>query len=210
MNTRCYIVGAGDYCDGFLPESCDFVIAADNGYTELINRGITPDLVVGDFDSLVDIPPHPHVIRSPVEKDDTDVMLAVREGMARGFEVYIINGGLGGRLDHSLANIQILMYIAKRGARGYLLGRNMCVTVIKDSSISFKSGATGLISVFCGYGRAEGVTLTGLKYPLSNAAVTCDFPIGVSNEFTGVPAVISVLSGVLIIMWTGGVDLVES
>jgi thiamine pyrophosphokinase len=130
-------------------------------------------------------------------------MLAVKEGLARGYKTFIINGGLGGRLDHTLANIQILVYIAKRGAQGILFGHRTCITAIIDGTASFVSGISGCISVFSAGNVAEGVTLTGLKYPLVNATLTCDYPLGVSNEFTGKPAAVTVRKGVLIITWTG-------
>jgi len=99
---RCYIAGAGEFVENELPIASDFVIAADGGYTELVGRGIVPDLVVGDFDSLGTAPDHPNIVFSPVEKDDTDMMLAVRQGLDRGYMSFIINGGVGGRLDHTL------------------------------------------------------------------------------------------------------------
>jgi thiamine pyrophosphokinase len=207
LKTRCYIAGAGEFADQELPSRDDYIIAADAGYLELTSRDITPDLVIGDFDSLGGLPQHPNIIQSPAEKDDTDVMLAVNYGLSCGFETFIINGCLGGRLDHTLANIQILVYIAKRGARGILIGRDLCATAITNGTASFASDAKGYISVFSAGSIANGVSLTGLKYPLDNAALTCDYPLGVSNEFTGVPATVSVCDGTLIIIWTGGIDI---
>jgi thiamine pyrophosphokinase len=205
LSKQCFIVGAGEFCGSFLPEHDDYVIAADNGYTELVARGITPNLVVGDFDSLGSAPEHSNIIYSPAEKDDTDMMLAVKQGLARGCGRFIIDGGLGGRLDHTLANIQILAYIAQKGARGVLLGRDMCVTAVTDGSIAFKPRLSGIISVFCAGGKAEGVTLTGLKYPLDDAVLTNEYPLGISNEFTGTPATVAVSKGTLIVMWQGGI-----
>ena len=203
MNKRCYIAGAGEFCSEVLPEQGDYVIAADGGFESLTSHGITPNLVVGDFDSLGSVPEHPNVILSPVQKDDTDMMLAVRYGLEHGYKTFVINGGLGGRLDQTLANIQILAYIAENDARGTLYGQGVCVTAIKNGKIEFGpdmiKGAT--ISMFSAGGRAMGVTLTGLKYPLDNATLTSDYPIGVSNEFTGAPAVVSVRSGTLVIIW---------
>ena len=207
MNKRCYIAGAGEFCERVLPEKGDYIIAADAGYDALVSRGIMPDLVVGDFDSLGKVPEHPNIVRSPVEKDDTDMMLAVKQGLKLGYEMFTINGGLGGRLDQTLANIQILSYLAENGARGTLLGQGICVTAIKNSEISFNSDEAheGAISIYCAGGKAEGVTLKGLKYPLVNATITNYYPIGVSNEFTGAPAVVKVNNGTLIIVWETGV-----
>ena len=159
LDTCCYIAGAGEFVDRILPRQGDFIIAADAGYAELIGRGIMPDLVVGDFDSLGSAPQHPNIIHCPEEKDDTDMMLAVNQGLARGFKTFIINGGLGGRLDHTLANTQLLIYIAKRGVRGILPGRGICVTAITNGIARFSSDASGYISVFSAGDRAEGVTL---------------------------------------------------
>jgi len=212
MSKRCYIAGAGEYCEKVLPEKGDYVIAADNGYTKLLLHGITPDMVVGDFDSLGSIPDHPNVIQSPVEKDDTDMMLAVKQGLGLGYKTFIINGGLGGRLDQTLANMHILTYIAENNAHGILIGQTACVTAVKNGKITFSKATTpgDTISVFTAGDRAEGVTLKGLKYPLENATLTNANPIGVSNEFTGFSSSISVENGTLIIIWDGGLrDLCE-
>jgi len=203
LKTRCYIAGAGEFNGCYLPERDDYVIAADAGYSELISRGVAPDLVIGDFDSLGGAPQHPNVKCSPEEKDDTDVMLAVNEGFALGHRTFVINGGLGGKLDHALANIQIMVNIAKRGARGLLLGQDVFVTAISDGAAGFKPEASGYISVFSAGGREEGVTLTGLKYPLDNAVVTGDYPLGARNEFTGEAATVAVRAGTLVIIWEG-------
>jgi len=221
MENRCFIAGAGEFCENALPGKGDYIIAADGGYAALASRGITPDLIIGDFDSLAPdllsaVSEHPNVIRSSTEKDDTDMMLAVRYGLKRGYETFVINGGLGGRLDQTLANIQILVYIADNGTRGTLHGHGVCVTVIKNGELRFSRGeagsgveagdveAGGVISVFSARDKAEGVTLKGFKYPLNDATLTNDYPIGVSNEFTGVPAVVSVADGTLIVIWDGG------
>ena len=204
LDTCCYIAGAGEYSGHGLPMEGDFVIAADAGYARLLERGIVPDLIVGDFDSLNTMPEHPNILHSPAEKDDTDMMLAVKQGIKLGFKRFVIEGGMGGRFDHSLANLQTLVYIAQQGARGVLLGRDACITAVKNGSVGFLPGATGYISVFSAMGVAEGVTLTGLKYLLESATIRGDYPLGVSNEFSGVPATISVKNGTLIVTWTCG------
>lgn len=119
----CYIVGAGTfYEEGFAPERGDFVIAADGGYQILLERGVTMDLVVGDFDSIGFRPDHPNVVDLPVEKDDTDMMAAIRLGRERGFRSFCLYGGTGGRVDHTLANLQSLVWLSRRGCQGALIG----------------------------------------------------------------------------------------
>ena len=209
MKKRCFIAGAGEYCGSFNPSEDDFIIAADGGFAELISRGIMPDLVVGDFDSLGSVPDHPNILLTPAEKDDTDMMTAVKEGLSLGFKEFIIDGGLGGRLDHSYANFQLLAYLTQRESRGYLLGDAMTITAISNESISFVPSAAGFVSIFCAGSIADGVSIKGLKYPLENAALTCNYPLGVSNEFTGASATVAVNNGILLIMWTGGLEAIK-
>lgn len=138
MNQICYIIGAGDAKDIYIDETDNhYIIAADGGYTYLESQGIAADLVVGDFDSLGRVPEHEYVIRHQPEKDDTDLLLAVKEGFAKGYQTFIIYGALGGRLDHTYGNIQILTYIAERGGVGYLLQDETVMTTIMNETISF-------------------------------------------------------------------------
>ena len=182
-------IGAGDH-----------VIAADGGLRHTRKLGITPDTVLGDFDSLGFTPEGANVF--PVEKDDTDAMLAVRRGLQLGYREFLLYGSLDGpRLDHTVANFQTLQYLADHGAVGYLIGNTTMVTVVKDGSISFPAGATGTVSVFCMGADAQGVTLEGLYYPLQNGTLTPGFPLGASNHFTGTPARITVEDGSLLILW---------
>ena len=236
MSKRCYIVGAGDFSNRYVPKAGDFIIAADAGLTHLEKAGIVPDIVVGDFDSLGVVPNHLAVMQSPAEKDDTDMVLAVNEALSRGYEFLIIDGGLGGRQDHTMANYQVLVSIASRGARAVLLGKDMCVTAVKNGVIRFlpmqqekksaradvartdvshtdlanaEMAESNFISVFCMGSKAEGVNISGLKYTAENVTLTYDYPIGVSNEFTCQAAQISVESGTLLVMWSGEFERLE-
>ena len=201
LTGRCFLAGAGDFCGCILPDAGDYVIAADAGYDYLLSAGITPDLVVGDFDSSGVIPNHPNIVLLSEEKDDTDMMIAAKEGLSRGLKTFIIDGGLGGRFDHTFANIQLLVFLAKNGALGYLIGRDICITAVSNGSINFPQGLTGNISVFSVDGNATGVTITGLKYTLKEGCLTSGEPIGISNEFIGQSAFVTVRSGTLAVMW---------
>lgn len=197
----CYIVGAGeDYGMNFSLRSGDFLIAADGGFSLLSKIGMKTDLVVGDFDSLGgEIPENARVL--PAEKDVTDVFEAVRLGMERGFKIFVIYGGTGGRADHTFANIQILAHIAKRGMRGFLVDAESVFTVIENDEINFDEDFFGFVSVFSLTDFSEGVTERGLKYSLENAVLENTFPLGVSNEFTGERACVSVEKGQLLVVY---------
>jgi len=177
------------------------LIAADGGLDHLLRRGLTPHLTVGDFDSLGRIPEGSGIIRHPVEKDDTDSMLAVKTGLDRGCKTFLLYGCLGGRLDHTYANLQVLSYLADHGASGYLLGQGIAAAVIRSARLVFGPNHQGTISVFCPNGEARGVDLLGLRYPLHDAVLSSAFPLGVSNQFTGSTAVVSVREGSLLVMW---------
>ena len=178
----------------------DYVIAADGGVIHTQKLGITPNEILGDFDSLGYIPTDSRVF--PVEKDDTDAMLAARRGLELGFREFYLYGSLDGpRLDHTVANFQTLQFLADRGASGCLIGRHQIVTVVKDGSLFFPAAAEGTVSVFCLGDDARGVTLEGLYYSLENGTLTAGFPLGVSNHFTGRDARITVKSGSLLVIW---------
>lgn len=180
------------------PEDC--VIAADGGLVHTRKLQITPDVILGDFDSLGYTPEGANVF--PVEKDDTDAMLAVRRGLQLGYREFLLYGSLDGpRLDHTIANFQTLQYLCDREAFGWLVGNQYIVTVVKNGQLSFPAGLEGTVSVFCLGADAEGVDLEGLYYPLKSATLTAGFPLGVSNHFTGKEAKISVKSGSLLVLW---------
>lgn len=198
---KCIIFCAGGF-DGLISpiEKEDYILAADGGYRHVQKLGVTPNGVLGDFDSLGFVPKDAEVF--PVEKDDTDAMLAVRHGLELGYKTFFLYGALeGSRLDHTMANFQTLQFLADRGAAGYLIGKEQIVTVIKNGSLSFLPGAEGILSVFCIGAEAEGVTIQGVKYPLDNGSLTAGFPLGVSNRFLGGAAEVSVQKGSLLVMF---------
>ena len=200
----CYIVGAMSLTPDLRPYPVqgDYVIAADRGFDSLMAYGVTPNLAVGDFDSLGHRPSHPNVIQLPAEKDDTDMVYAIRKGLALGYRRFVLLGGVGGRLEHTLGNLQLLDWLALHGAQGFLAGEKTAATCLRDGkSISFPPSMTGYLSVLCNSGTAEGVTLSGLKYPLEDYTLTGSFPLGASNQFLGVEAAVSVEQGSLLLIW---------
>lgn len=201
---RCFIFAAGTYYGlREQPRPDDLVLAADAGYEICKREGIEPDLLLGDFDSMEQPEDFQRVRRVPVEKDDTDTMLAVKTALENGCDTIYIYGGTGGkRLDHTLANLQTLLYLRRRGARGYLYDNDFLWTVIENESFSVqKEVEWGLFSAFCLGDRAEGIDEVGFQYPLSGAVLTPDFPVGVSNHILEETATITVRKGALAIGW---------
>lgn len=201
---RCFIFAAGTfYGMREVPGPEDLVLAADAGYQNCQAAGVTPNQLLGDFDSMDQPNDFENVFRAPVEKDDTDTMLALRTGLQQGCTEFHIYGGTGGkRLDHTIANLQALLFLRRRGARGYLYDDDFVWTVAEAETITIKKTVEwGLLSVFCMGERADGITLTGLQYPLENGSITAEFPIGVSNHFQSETATVTVKNGALLVGW---------
>lgn len=202
----CYIFGAGEFspCEITLSDD-DLVIAADGGYDHLINMGLRADIALGDFDSVTSYEIWEDNICEkftyPPEKDDTDMMLAIKLGLSKGYKNFAIYGGLGGRLDHTLANIQALSFIACEGAQAVLYHEHYALTAIKDSSFTLPKDTSGYISIFSLSDKSENVTIKGLKYQVEGTVLTNNFPLGVSNEAIGKKGIISVENGTLLILW---------
>ncbi len=200
---KCFIFGSAEMED--IPvisaEAGDVFLSADGGLRHMRRLGLTPDYLIGDFDSLEgELPEEIPVERYPSEKDDTDTALAVKKGLTLGCEAFYLYGCLGGSLSHTVANFQLLIALAKQGRQAVLVGDGTRVYGVSDGSMTFGADEAGKISVYSFSGRSEGVTLEGLKYPLKNAVLTNDFPLGASNEFLGKPSRIAVEKGDLLLI----------
>ncbi|MBQ8862801.1 MAG: thiamine diphosphokinase [Clostridia bacterium] len=180
----------------------DFVICADNSFPTAMAQGIKPDLIIGDFDTgePISFPESTEVLRFPVEKDDADSMLCVKEASARGYKEITVVGGLSGRLDHTFANLQMLAY-------GKAHGLNITITDGENTAFMMSPGKIALprkkrhsLSVFSYDTEATGISLSGVKYPLSHGTLTNRFPLGLSNEITGESAEIGLESGMLLVI----------
>lgn len=198
---KCVIFCAGGF-DGLVQPigEGDFIIGADGGVTHLRKLGLDAHTILGDFDSLGYTPQGAQVF--PVEKDDTDAMLAVRLGLRKGYKEFLLYGSLDGeRLDHTVANFQTLQYLADHGARGVCVGKHYIAAVIKDESIYFPETAKGILSVFCMGADAEGVSIRGAKYEADDITLTAGFPLGVSNHFIGKECSVTVKKGSLLLLY---------
>lgn len=201
MDGCCIVVGAGDFTARELSKGAsDLLLAADGGYQPLRDLGLEPDLIVGDLDSLKEVPASDRILSFPPEKDDTDMALAAHLGLERGYRRFRLYGGSGDRPDHFMANLQLLASLSHTGAQACLVCPEFTVYALTDGTLTLPSPGPGvLLSVFCQGDRAEGVLLRGVKYPLKDAVLQGDIPLGVSNEFSGGDAQISVRRGTLLI-----------
>jgi len=198
---RCVIFTA--HCEGdpraaYAPRPGDFVLCADCGWRLATAMGVTPDLTLGDFDSGA-APEAGPVERFPVEKDDTDTMLCLKRGLALGYDDFLIVGGFGGRLDHTLANLQTLHYAALRGARAALNDGRCWATVLLNGSVRVPRTPAKL-SLFALGDACRGVTIRGAKYDVENITLTNAFPLGACNDVKAEYAEISVEQGPLLVL----------
>ena len=180
----------------------DFIICADNSFPKTISQGITPHLIIGDFDTGTPIPfpGETEIQRYPIEKDDSDTMLCVKEAARRGFTSITVAGGLSGRLDHTFANIQMLAYGASQGL-------DITVTDGENEAFLLRPGKTAIskkegfsLSLFSYTEKTGGISLKGVKYPLENGELTNLFPLGLSNEIKEAEAEISFTHGLLLVI----------
>ena len=184
MKPTCHVVGAGDFSPRLLsPADGDLLIAADAGYAHLKKAGLTPHLYIGDGDSLGYTPEGIDTVVLPVVKDDTDIHAALREGLDRGYKYFRIYGALGGkRFSHSLANMQVLAFLAQSGAEGVLVDENYTVSLLTEGAYAFDfSGGYFSLFDFAGTGL---VSVSGAKYPLERASLPAHLTLGASNEGT--------------------------
>lgn len=190
----------------------DYVICADGGFKHAVRENITPQVVIGDFDSyphseaeaiINSLPEYSHVeiMRTIPEKDDTDTMMCIKYGFSKGFKDYIIIGGLGGRLDHTMANIQALSYIIDNGGSAWIMDGHNKATMIKGpAEIELTGEPSSYFSIYSYTEKCTGIYEINAKYPLDDATLTQSNPMGTSNEFLDGNAAIKVENGKLLVI----------
>ena len=198
----CHIVGAGENFGLNLSLSpADYLIAADGGLRHMEAANLSPHLIIGDFDSSSPPPNHPNVVTLQREKDETDLFAALQAGIAQGYKRFHLHCATGGRIDHTMANLQLLTYLSRRHLSGHLFDQASVITAITDGSYTFDASHCGILSVFSADTSVSGVTLSGLKYPLDHVTLTNDFPLGISNEFLGIESRVTVERGTLLLVY---------
>lgn len=181
-------------------QSGDFIVCADGGQRHLAPLGIECSLFLGDYDSSDKPETDAETLIFPVEKDDTDMLIAVKEGIKRGCRSFLIFGGTGGRADHTFANIQTLLYAEKHGASAALADDKNFMFFLRNDTAYIEKNEGEKVSVFAFDASVSGVTLEGFHYPLKNANLYSHFPVGISNYIEAEKGKITVKKGTLLII----------
>lgn len=198
---KCAIISGGESSNISNIRQYDYVIACDYGLQHCINQGVSPDIAIGDFDSYTaEVTSSVRVIHFSKDKDDTDTLLAVKHAISLGYADIDIMCAMGGRIDHQLANIQTLVYATHNGVNCRIISDTDSLYCVSNGSITISNKPNHSLSVFSHSTNSCGVTISGAKYTLSNATLNNNCPIGVSNEFLGDSATISVSEGTLVIV----------
>lgn len=209
--SRCIIIAAGDLTVGSIDiMEGDYVIAVDGGLEYAALLGVEPDVIIGDFDSVseeyrgavedIKKAAPEKVITLPVSKDDTDTLAAIKHGLSLGYERFLLYAAGGGRMEHTLANIQCLLYLKEHGATGYLMDGGGMTLVLRNEKVAYRENLEGYLSILSLTRESKGVTVKGLKYELDNATITNAYPLGISNEFIGKMASVEVTEGDLLVV----------
>ncbi len=200
---RCIVIGSMpvelDLKSFITPE--DYIYCADGGYLQAEKQGVTPHVIIGDFDSS----PFPEnctaeIVKLPVIKDDTDTYYIARRIVKEKFTHALFFGVTGGRFDHTFANIQMLKYLAVEGIKATIYDKHTTFTAVRNGEVVLETQKNCYFSVFSMDEKCIGVCEKGGKYEIEDATVTNDFPIGVSNEFNDAPVTVSVKEGTLLII----------
>lgn len=203
----CALVGASDFNgERFLEMhragSFDCVIAVDGGFASLEEIGVAPDMALGDFDSLGYVPSGVRTLRFPVHKDKTDMELAFDRARSRRFDAAYVFGALGGRLDHTLANLQIGAAFSESGMSVCMVGANEAAFFVTGpDAFEAEARESGTVSVFSMSDAAEGVFERGMEWDLDDVKLTNRTSQGLSNELVGEPVMIGVEKGTIVIFF---------
>lgn len=204
--SRCVIVSASPVDEGRFIESRisdgDYIICADGGLDKLLKLGITPNLVVGDFDSLSNraVLKDKSVLTLPHEKDDTDTMYCVKYALSQGFSEFLFLGAMGGRVDHMLSNLSLLLYLKNRNAHGVIsdiYGDNKLLNKGENILNHLNGRTVSIIPFAC---ESVELSYTGMYYPLKNAEVKTEYPFSISNIVISDTATVTLHKGTALLI----------
>ena len=202
--SECYIFGGAKIENyGFIKIPNDaFIIAADSGISHLKGFGVEPNIIMGDFDSC-EFPTEYNceIVRFKPEKDDTDLMIAVKKALSLGFDKIFILGATGGRFDHTIAALQTLEYIYEHGSYGAIFDENNAVYIQDVGKSRYKADKNCYFSVLSLTDESV-VSISGTKYELQDSVIVRSFPLGVSNEFVKEYAEIELSKGKVLIIYS--------
>lgn len=194
---KCIIIGAGSFNNPkIIKEKDDLLICADGGYLYAAKLGLKVDLLVGDFDSLKDIPLDVETVKLNKIKDETDLYIAIEEGIKRGYQTFDIYGALGGRIEHTIANIQILVNLKSKGLTAKLINDKTIVEILSTGTYIYNERC-GYISLFS-YTKESKITIKNLLYEVNNKTISNEFPLGIDNEFIGKESTVTVHNGLVL------------
>ena len=206
----CLIISGGDF--NALPQTTvyDYTIACDRGYEHALKLGLAPDMIIGDYDSLSldkikkDLQnkglSDTAILEFPIKKDDSDTMLAIKHALEKGFDNIVIICALGGRFDHTFANIQSMVYAREHGAECCILGEKERMYILKNGTRILKKKPGFSLSVYSLSDESLDVTIKGALYETENITLTTSFPLGLSNMITAPETSISVKEGTLLLV----------
>ena len=199
MMGRCVIVGGANINNyDFIREKLgadDYIIFCDSGLKHMENLRVQPSLIVGDFDSHENPQLDVETIVLPCEKDDTDTVYAVKEAIKRGYDKFLLIGVVGARLDHTLGNVSILLYLDSLGKKGCIIDDFSKMEIVSNEP-AYIEDSYSFFSLLNISGTAKGITIENAKYPLENGEITCEYQYGISNEvLCGETAKVSVDKG---------------
>lgn len=181
-----------------------YLVCCDGGYRKVLEAGMECDLFVGDYDTFPKEMLHSpkEIISLNVVKDDTDTLFALKTCIKRGYDAFYLYGCLGGKIEHTIANLQVLSFLLDQHKKGFLFDeKNEEVVFLLDQGMEFKENASGMLSLFSYTEKTKNVTLENLKYNLQDETLSSSFPLGVSNEFIkGKKAKISFSEGRLLVV----------
>ena len=201
---KAVIFASGPVSDyGFITNllsGCEYIICADGGLEHCKKCGLVPDIIIGDMDSYEGLLDESKLIKHPVEKDDTDTSLCIKHAIDKGYMNIEIFGAVGGRIDHTLANLQMLLFAKENGANCVLNDSLQTVFLLQNETkkLCVEKGTT--VSIFSATVKSNNITLKGLKYPLENASLSNNFPLGISNIATEDEIQITVDDGILLVI----------